>query len=416
MQSIINVLLALLLILIFNIETCGQVNQEVKNILNTSFSKTQVNFHREKAMQLNKLNYKIPVIEQVEIRSETNDFDLRKQDFAIRVSTNNTSTRKAYKKYHESVKFITDMEYNSEVLLALTERYNLIVEYVYTQEIIIIQEMSYEIAKDKVKLLKRMVSLSTFNIIELIEAEDDVYRIHRDLQDNENEISTLHSILSTLIGVSKLNILKKDVIKISDIKSMLVNISTMQNTHPDEEIVSARHYNAMLEHEWENTKSEFKLGFIQARYGYDQENEFKSNFSLGMGFSFPLEGSSRIDLNERKIKILDTQSTYVSVKEEILQEKSESETRITRLLRMYELLSTQIKEGNAEYALEQYRKKSIASPISLIKLKELNISNQLLLLEIEKEITTSYIQYLYNTGIIGEKPYRNFLDSNLPML
>ena len=394
----------------------AQVNLQIHKVLHTAFSETQVKFYEEKAKQLNQLDYKIPLVEEVEVRSETNDFDPRKQDFVVRVSTNNRAKRRAYQLYHESVQHMTEMENESEILRALTERYGLIIDYVYTQEIINVQSKIYRIAKDKVKLLKRMVALSSFDIVELIQAEDDVYRIQRQLLNYENKMANLRAEIEQLTGESDIEIFKKEILRVQDIKELMTEISAERKTHPEIEIMSARHYNAMMEHEWEDSKSKFSLGFIQAKYGHDPENGFEENFSLGVGFNFPLKGSSRLDLNEKKISILDTQSKYLSIKQEFNHAENENLMQLNRMIQMHELLSKQINEGNAEYALNEYSKQSIATPISLIKLKELNVSNEMLLLEIEEEITISYLQYLYSSGIIGNKPYRNFLYRSLPNL
>jgi hypothetical protein len=83
---------------------------------------------------------------------------------------------------------------------------------------------------------------------------------------------------------------------------------------------------------------------------------------------------------------------------------------------MHQLLQSQIKEGNADYALKEYSKHQMASPLALIKLKELNIENEVLLLEVEAEIISNYLEYIYRSGDIGRQPYRNYLDPNLSLL
>ena len=394
-----------------------QGNSDVIKILNTAFTNSTVTFQHEKSNQLNNLDYDVPLIEKIELRSETNDFDIRKQDLAIRVSPNTGSSRKAHRLYHESVQYMTKMEYSTEVMKALSERYRMIADYVYAKELLSVENVKNVVAKDKVKLLKKMVSLSSFDIVELIEAEDEIYKLQRKIQNINNRIKNLHVQLCSLISSEELNIDKNDIISIQEIKSLLnFNSIPEEKNHPEIEVISARHYNAMMEHEWESAKNNFSIGFIQASYGHDHGNPFRSNFSLGFGFDFPMKGSSRLDLNEIKLKILDTQSEYLEVQEQIAQNQMISTSKLKSLISMHDLLSNQIEEGNADHALAEYSRQGVASPRAILKLKELTVNNEALLIEIETEITTTYLDYIYSTGMIGNTPYKNYLDGKLSIL
>ena len=98
------------------------------------------------------------------------------------------------------------------------------------------------------------------------------------------------------------------------------------------------------------------------------------------------------------------------------QNKTQYLYRLNSLIEMHDLLKLQIEQGNGDHALKEYSKHQMASPLAIIKLKELNVSNKSLLIELESEILSTYLQYIYNTGDIGTKPYRNFIDKNLSIL
>ena len=262
-----------------------------------------------------------------------------------------------------------------------------------------------------------MISLSSFDIVELIEAEDEVYKLQRKIQSLESLIENLNTQLCELISVEEIEIDKSDLISIEQIKDLLDRKTIEKNkNHPEVEVLSAKHYNSMMEHEWEAAKTKFSIGFVQAKYGYNPDKSFGNNFSLGFGFNFPMKGSSRLDLNELKVDILDAQSRYLELKSQILQNKKENTSRLKSLISMHDLLKIQIDEGNANHALKEYSKQGVASPRALIKLKELSVNNEALLLEIESEITNIYLDYVYSSGTLGTKPYKNYLDFKLPIL
>jgi hypothetical protein len=417
MKPILKIILYLLIVSIAFGNIYSQGNSEIEKVLKTAFLDNAVKFTLEKTKQLGSLDYKVPFLEKVEVRSETNDFDIQKQDLSIRVSPNTKSSRKAYRLYHESVMFMADMEHNTELMKVLYEKYLLLKEYVSAKEMLRIENNKNDLALDKVKLLKRMISLSSFDIVELIEAEDELYKLQRKIQNIESKVNNLHLQLSHILSSDEVNINFEDLISVHKIKDLLsLEMLTIDENHPEEEVLSAKHYNTMMEYEWEASKSKFSIGFVQAKYGHNPDKSFGNNFSLGFGFDFPIKGSTSLNLNEIKVNILDAQSKYLDLKEQIKSNQQISKLKLNSLINMYELLSTQIEEGNANHALNEYSKQGIASPKAILKLKELTVNNEALLLEIRTEIIHNYLNYIYNTGIIGDTPYKNFFDENLTQL
>ena len=410
-------LFALLFFLLNTTMLSSQEESDISKLLMTTFKDNGVKFKNEKNYQLASLDYTVPILEKIEVRSETNDFDLKQQDFSVRVSPNTSSSRKAHRLYHESVKFMAEMEFHTEIMKVMHDKYNLIKQYVFAKERLKLERTKNVVAHDKVKLLKKMVSLSSFDIVDLIEAEDEVYKLQRTIQNTENNLVNLEDQLRNLLSKEEINIKLEHLIPVRRIKELIIlkNINSTSN-HPEQEVLSAKHYNVLMEHDWEASKNNFSIGFLQASYGYDPDKPFGSNFSLGLGFDFPIKGSSGLELNELKVNILDAQSNYLDRVNELEITRQNSESRLLSLIKMYELLTLQIEEGNANHALTEYSKQSVASPQALLKLKELSVNNKYLLIEIQSDIMTTYLEYIYSTGAIGNKPYQNYFNENLSFL
>ncbi len=415
-QSLNYTILAAVLILT-SFGSFAQSNSDISKVLKSAFKENNVKFKSEKSYQLSSLDYSVPLLEKVEVRSETNDFDLRQQDLTVRVSPNNSSSRKAHRLYHESVEYMAEMELNTEIMKALFSKYILIKEYVFAKEKLDVQKKKNMVAKDKLKLLKRMISLTSFDIVDLIEAEDELYELQREIQDTENSLAQLTFELNKILVGQEITLEVEELISVQRIKELILSENkTKRISHPEEEVLSARHYNAMMEHDWEKSKNKFSLGFLQASYGYKPDEPFRNTFSLGFGFDIPTKGSSGLELNEIKVDIIDAQNEYQNRVEELELSKQNNRARLLSLIRMYELLSLQIEEGNAEHALQEYSKHGVATPQALIRLKELSINNEFLLIEIWSDILKIYLDYIYVTGDMGRKPYQNFLDTQLTFL
>ena len=395
----------------------AQSNSDMTKVLQSAFKENSVRFKSEKSYQLSTLDYGVPLLEKIEVRSETNDFDIRQQDLTVRVSPNNPSSRKAHRLYHESVEYMAEKELNTEIMRALFSKYTLIREYVFAKEKLELQRKKNIVAQDKLKLLKRMVSLTSFDIVDLIEAEDKLYELQREIQDTENSFAQLTFELNEILTGQEIKLEVEELISVQRIKELIITEDgTKKVNHPEEEILSARHYNAMMEHDWEASKNNFSMSFLQASYGYKPNEPFRNIFSLGFGFDIPTKGSSGLELNEIKVEILYAQNEYQNRVEELKLSKQNNRIRLLSLIRMYELLSLQIEEGNAEHALQEYSKHGVATPQALIRLKELSINNEFLLIEIWSDILEVYLDYQYVTGEMGRKPYQNLLDTQLTLL
>lgn len=417
MKWIIRTIIYFLLVFSSTSRSYSQGTSDIDQVLNTAFKDSAVDFKNAKWYQLGALDYTVPFIEKIELRSETNDFDLMKQDFSVRISPNNKSSREAHRRYHESVMFMAEMEFNTEIMKVLFEKYQLCKDYAYSFEMLELEKIKKAVALDKIKLLKKMISLSSFDIVELIEAEDEVYELERKVQSFQNDLVNYHRQLQELLSKEEVNIDLVDMISVEQIKSLIsLQMLKASKSHSEEEVLSAKHYNVMMEYEWISAKNKFSLGFIQAQYGNDPEKTFGDNFSLGLGLDFPIKGSKGLELNEIKVDILDAQSEYLELSEQIKNNQQILESRLMSLIDMYELLTVQIKEGNADHALIEYSRQGVASPKAILKLKELTVKNEALLIEIRFEIIDSYLEYIYNTGVIGNKPYKNYLNENLSNL
>jgi len=414
-KSSFNVFIFILFGLVCQFQVKCQNLIDVNSILLSTFNDLNVKFQNEKSIKLKTLEFNLPLIEKFEFRTETKDFDLRKQEYLFRVSPNSSKSRKTHKSYHESIMYMTDMQYEAEVMKSFEMRYKLIIDYIFTIQELDIRSRQKLVINDKVKLLNRSISLSSFDIVELIEAQDEALGVQRDILGLEKDKLTFLQLIQKIVGdtdIAPLISIKLATVK--DIKVILdLLISEKRSKHPELEALSAKHYNNMMEYERESAQSKFSIGYFQAQYGYDPNDSFSKNFSIGLGFDIPIKGSSSIDLNEISIDILESQSSYLKRKEELANSSNATINELQSLFLTYDFLTNQLDKGNAEYAINEYVKLGMASPRALLKLKEITLKNEFLALELEEKVTRSFINYIYSTGIIGQKPYRNYLHPNL---
>lgn len=396
----------------------GQDLFTVSEFLAGAIGQEAVIFQSQKLDFFNKTANDLLLIEKLEFRTETNEFDFKQQEYLLRISPNSLKRIKTQRQYQQSIKYETEMELEAAWGKAFRERYDLMVNYIYFKEILAIKNKHKVLLGDRATLLKRSVSLPNFDILELIDSEDQVQENIRDILDLENAILTLERVIQRINKTSTLPIIDKEkLLEVNDLKKALNEfIPNETGNHPDLKVLSAQIYNSSLEHEWEMSKSKFSIGYIQGKYGYDLEDNFRKSFSIGIGFDIPLKGQARLDNIDLRIKTLEAESDYLNAKNQLIDKKYSLYQQLQSSIVQYELVSQQLNDSQAEFALQEYSKIAEVSPKAMLKLRENTLKKELLLKEMKLDIIQTFIEYVDIAGLLSQKPFRNYLSKDLDRL
>ena len=314
----------------------------------------------------------MPIIEKLEFRTETNEFNFRKQEFLVRVSPNSLKNIDTQRQYQATVQNLTELELEATWGKALRERYDLLVNYIYFKKITTIKNKQEVLFKDKVTLLERSIALPGFDVLDLIEAEDEEQQNIRDILDLDNATSTYENAIQKMDKtVGHLQLEEGSLLEITDLKKNITELKPIYIAdHSQLKVLSAKKYSHMLEYEWEAAKSKFSLGYIQAKYANDPNDNFGKSFSIGVGFDIPLKGAEQLDLNELQIKVFESESQYKNTEYRLTGKIYSIYQQLQNLIKKYDLVNQQLSDSQAEFALKEYSKIAEASPQAMLKLRE----------------------------------------------
>jgi hypothetical protein len=400
----------LLLHLIFLLSQLSYGQISINDFLKSYRDEESVIFQKNKFYKLNTLSYQMPFIEKLEVRTETNEFDFRKQEYLVRVSPNSLKNIKTQRQFQETIRYMNEKELDVAKNEAIRKRYELIVDDIFLEKILTIKKKQATLLKDKVTLLQRSISLDDFDVIELIDAEDNLQKNSREIIDLKNAIlTTKNTIQRNFPNAKKIKIKVEKTISVQDVKTLLSKIDSISHFHPQLEVQSAKVYNKILEHQWEMAKTKFSLGYLQAKYGYDPNDNFQKSFSLGVGFDIPFKNAGRLELNELEIDVRESESEFRNLRNTISEGKYFRLQKLENLIRKYELVDLQLNEGQAEYALKEYQKIAETPPKALVRLRENTLKIEMLLQELEYEIMQTFVEYLDYSGLLVQMPLKNYL-------
>ena len=393
----------------------GQDSISISDFLDQSKFQESVIFQNKKINHLKDISGKMPIVEKLEFRTETNDFDIRKQEYLLRVSPNSIKNIKTQGQYRETVLHMANMEMELEWSKAIRDRYQILIDYIHNKKILLAKRKQQILFNDKLTLMKRSITLKDFDILDLIEAEDEQLENQRTILDLQNSIQTIQNTIDRMNNSSfPIKLEDEQLLEVGDIKAMINE--PMQGAlakHTELEVLSARFYSYMLEYEWEDAKSKFSLGYIQTKYGYDPNDNFKKSFSIGVGFDIPLKNPAHLKLSELEIKILASESQYRNAKNQLIDNIFKLQQQLNNLIKKYELIDQHLNTSIAEFALNKFSELTEASPKAMLKLRENTLRKELLLEELEMEIFKTFIEYLDKTGLLTQRPFKNYLSKAL---
>ena len=357
----------------------------------------------EKLNFLRTKDFSLPLLEKGELRTETEDFDLKQQNFALRVTPNTRRQMRAQDSYHESLIRLTELE-NREALPELLEKkYRLLIDYKRLSNRILHLDILHTIYRKRRQILRGQVTTPDFDLNELVKNEENFFETETDILESEQKFAALKNTLRTELNADSLTV------DFADIETLLLRVENAALA-PGIASEKLRLRLAVTQAELEIERAEIAnpIDFIGAEYGFNR-NEFQRDFSVGASFFLPIKGKQRIDLAE-----LEYEKT-----ERIADFQTDSITRVNRIANlvnelknateMYRLRKTQLTDNQTDFALRQLLKMSDADPLQILRLREISLRRRMDLHRLEAKIYEIYVEWLAESEEIIALPLRNRL-------
>ena len=382
-------------------------------VLATAIEDTNYNYHAEQIDYISENTYSLSYIDHLELRTRTRNFDLNEQSYRFRAYTNFPKERKLNQTYKDKSLDEARLQGKEKLNNALEYRYKLIISMIKNERVLQGKLALNELLEDRITILKKLANNLDFDYQDLLDAENDYQKLQIDLVDLENNLKQSSWEVSQLLGVNdKVYLDREDMISVEQI-ALFVNSF-------DKEIATDNFYYAQqivdielaeLEYEQKKASAKTPLKFLEASYRDDFNEGFQKDFSLGLGLKIPIGSAVKGSLNERVIKIAKEKNKLDDVKYELHEGISETLTVLEVLFAKHRLLSRFLEEDNEEESLKKYQAIEGISPLVLLKVKENIIKKRQVLFDVEKEIFSSYLEFLDLQGLLVRSPVVNYLSS-----
>ena len=347
--------------------------------------------------------YKLPWIEELNVRSETRDWKLRKQSYSLRLRPVSLGERRASSQLYNSWQ-------QELVYLKLDEVYDQVADI---HELWIDQDF----ISRQIELKKQIVAL--LSDIEKVNTKQSLI--------DANKLSLLLAVKSRIAKINNGNILdqKRRDDKLRAISGQVqgdyilqadsIDLKGYIQSAKESLLATNRPYISnsdmldlqVLRNEMELEKAENNrvLDFVSLEYRGPHDNYLEERLSLGMSFNLPFFNGNQLSIAKIKVEQEQEQYKIEKVKQESLAKLTEIKESIFSNVYEYDSYNKLYSKIEAEnlQLISNMERQAIINPSIKLNHRIQVIENKLSLLKIQESIVKNYLEYLKATDkyIIG---------------
>ncbi|MFN0013944.1 MAG: TolC family protein [Saprospiraceae bacterium] len=390
----------------------GQKRLGVADILAAAQQDTAVRAQADHIEYARMVNPRLPLVDKVSLRSQTDRLELQRQRYAVRVSLNGFRQIKAERGVRQANLFIAESRQRRLLHAALTERYETLIAYRQTvREIDLCRQFSL-VFQDKSDVLKaRAAYAGDADVEELIKAEYDVDENALQLTEAEQHLRECREalVLFTPTAQPDAEIDTTGFLPPDRLLFAAANLSGQATTHPDLIENTAKVARAEAQYQAEKARSQQLLDFVQVRHDNRPDEPLSRDISFAVGINLPFSGASTYKMAELKIEKNAAETALAEEQINVARRLSEARARLAALDALHRQATLLLADNQAVFTLRQAGASVAADPLALLRAKELILKRQQRLLEIEAEMYAQYLNLLDWSGQLSVEPLTNYL-------
>lgn len=359
-------------------------------------------------------NQSLPLIEKMEFRTETDELNLRRQEYVFRMSFNGKKSRKVQDQLTQSSIQINELKDQLLQKEILEDRYEYIAEWFYIEQEIQSRQAEQIIHEDKLKVYQRMLTNTPeIDISNILKAEEDLQDIERDILQLNQKKQYIIQLLLPEEKNAKALVDTSNWVSLETMQRLLTEIKDQPVQNLEQALQLSQVNFAQLEYDLEKADGKRVFDFAQIKYAGRDKLDFYREWSLGLGINIPTKSSNRVDINEAQLEIFQEEFQLAALELDIEEELILRYNQFENAMNEYELIKTQIVESELAKIYEKYRTISGVHPLTLLQLKENLLEKERDLIRLEKDCCLVFLEILELKGKLSTTPAVNYLSDDL---
>jgi hypothetical protein len=357
----------------------------------------------------------LPLLERIEFRTETDRMSFGRQEFLVRTTFNTPGMQKAAEERLHSQRNLRILELEEIQRQTLLSRYKeLINAFGLIQHLQSLRQIQV-IQQDYLRQLEKILSTGIAgDPIDYLKIKRSILETNVKSESTSNEFGKISFVKDSTIFESENPF--EQMITVEKIKELLQNFRWTPANHHSIEQKLAQIDVLQKNIAYENARSARIIDFTQARYTVREDLLFENRFSLSLGLQFPWRGTGKSEINELRARVAERNAEAELIRLQLEEKSEQAKDKVLHQINLYEKLATLIRDDQLAAIESNINKFVQLTPEQQYRLKMEKAELLKSLAEIEIEILESYLDFLHTTGLIYQRPYRNYLHLLTPFL
>ena len=362
-------------------------------------------------VQDNVLSYetiRFPWLEEVQLRTETRDFDFVRQEYTLRLSPSTRAIIKAQQALWAHEQAAPDEQASQadrEVVLQLYVDW--VSMYVLSEEQKLLADYE-KILSDKKTIIEKQLGIGKVDIkglIDLTTSRNKMKQSAFELGAELDEILSVYDADASALDYS-------DLISQDEIEKNLatLTIELMSENHTDLELLYDVE-GVQKEIALEEAESRQYFDFLQLRYRGPHDDLFAERASIGLGIQWPNSGNRKLKIAQLKLEQQEIEQEYRYESAEMKSRINGAITELHTKLAIAQHFQQLSEEENRELEIlsSLVKKKAGYDPLLLFDILEHQVDSRLSMLKYEEDVLLEYIKLLSLSGRLAQSPFVNYL-------
>ncbi|MFP4680887.1 MAG: hypothetical protein ACLFQB_10445 [Chitinispirillaceae bacterium] len=378
----------------------------------------------------------LPFTDKVELRVEdAAPFSKRwklyeRMRYSLRIRPSGVREAFAVRKVHNSTLKHNIHKRDMRLNKLLRQRYMLAFELMYRNAVVVRVGELITLYEDFTHIYDRKVNEADFDFNSLIDSEDELTELRLDFVEQKNLVHALEqrvkAILPDVQSVEFDTTGLLDINRVNKIMSSTPIVMDSANIHLRKNLLKLREAEAKYRHETVSGReyiNHIELGFDsdhffdeKQRKADGKEYDISKAYNFEIGFTIPAINTDQLNINRRRMKIMDEMGDFNQLKEELVQEVAVLNREIQTLVQQYNLLMERRSSIRKKSSLDKYMRIDGEDPLVLLRLKESVIESEIQMEKIKFDIYKKFIRKMDLSGNLSGKPLRNKVSAKQELL
>lgn len=387
------------------------------SILETVINDSQLKSMDELRDYLHTFPHSTPYLDKIELRTETEDFDIDKQKYSLRFYPKGWGETAGTKNLRKTRNQSQELAFEERFHKVLKDRYDLIIDYLETRTLMDIEKELLVNLEDQIRVLQALgPGDMDFDVGRLIDTQDDRTAHQLNQVKLEDRLTGFVHWIRQLTGCDAgFSMQSKGLITVADIRFSAADLSDPANASSKlNPFLADRQMRARLaeaEYQLEVAKNRDFISFFDVRYDMDEREETDKAVSLEVAFRLPFIHQDRDDILTRRVKWMEAKSDFSEAEQKWSEKRESTHRQLLRYLDQYDVLTARKKTGEAATSYSLYRQMDGVNPLDLLKIRESILKNDMRIQETRFAVLRCFVDLLDFSGRLSARPLVNYLSA-----